>query len=84
MNDLLLYVIYSYKKAQLKFIFSKKATKFDKIFPVNLTLFSKCQIDAEDFTNFYGLPRKHELYQNPQRIFYIYNYDILTMKLFCF
>ena len=30
-------------------MFSKKATKIDKIFTVNLTLCSKCQIDSEDF-----------------------------------
>ena len=45
----------------LKFMFSKKATKFDKIFTVNLTLCSKCQIDGEDFFNFCGLLRKHKL-----------------------
>ena len=33
-------------------MFSKKATKIDKIFTVNLTLCSKCQIDGEDFVNF--------------------------------
>ena len=89
-------------------MFSKKATKFDKIFTVDLTLCSKCsaidsesappecggsekgrslisayrtlaittntpgfkklstalkcQIDGEDFVNFGGLLRKHELY----------------------
>ena len=42
-----------------KFMFSKKATKIDKIFTVDLTL---CQIDGEDFVNFCGLLRKHELY----------------------
>ena len=46
----------------LKFIFSKKATKFEEIFTVDLTLFSNCQIDGEDFVNFCGLLRKHELY----------------------
>ena len=46
----------------LKFMFSKKATKIDKIFTVDLTLCSKCQIDGEDFVNFCGLLRKHELY----------------------
>ena len=35
-------------------MFSKKATKFDKIFTDDLTLCSKCQIDGEDFVNFYG------------------------------
>ena len=33
---------------QLKFMFSKKTTKIDEIFTVNLTLCSKCQIDSED------------------------------------
>ena len=51
-------------KLPLKFMFSRKATKFDKIFTVDLTLYSKCQIDGEDFFNFCGLLRKHELYQN--------------------
>ena len=41
---------------------SKKATKIDEIFTVDLTLCSKCQMDGEDFVNFCGLPRKHELY----------------------
>ena len=45
----------------LNFMFSKKATKIDKIFTVNLTLCSKRQIDGEDFVNFRGL-RKYELY----------------------
>ena len=45
----------------LKFMFSKKATKIDKIFTVDLTLCSKCQIDGEDFVDFGGLLRKHEL-----------------------
>ena len=43
-------------------MFSKKATKFDKIFIVDLTLCSRFQIDGEDFVNFCGLLRKHELY----------------------
>ena len=46
----------------LKLIFFKKATKIDEIFTVDLTLCSKCQIDGEDFVNFCGLLRKHELY----------------------
>ena len=45
----------------LKFMFSKKATKIDQIFTVDLTLCSKCQIHGEDFVNFCGLLRKHEL-----------------------
>ena len=46
----------------LKFMFSKKATKIDEIFTVDLTLCSKRQIDGEDFVNFRGLLRKCELY----------------------
>ena len=38
----------------VKFMFSKKATKIDKIFIIDLTLCSKCQIYGEDFM--------HELY----------------------
>ena len=45
----------------LKFVFSKKATKFDEIFPVDLTLTTYFQIDGEDFFNFCGLLRKNEL-----------------------
>ena len=44
-------------------MFFKKATKIDEIFTVVLTLCSKCQIDGEDFVNFCGLLRKHELYK---------------------
>ena len=43
-------------------MFSKKATKIDEIFIVDLTLCSKCQIDGEDFVKFCDLLRKHELY----------------------
>ena len=41
----------------LKFMFSKKATKIDEIFNVDLTLCSKCtevSIDGKDFVNFCG------------------------------
>ena len=50
----------------LKFMFSKKATKIDEIFTVDLTLCSKCQIDSEYFVDFCGLLRKHELYQKTE------------------
>ena len=43
-------------------MFSNKATQFEKIFTIGLKLCSKCQIDSEDFVNFCGLLRKHELY----------------------
>ena len=49
-------------KKFLKFMFSKKATKIDEIFTIDLRLCSKCQIDSEDFVNFCDLLRKHELY----------------------
>ena len=45
----------------IKFMFSKKATKIDEIFNVDLTLCSRCQINGEEFVNFCGLHRKHEL-----------------------
>ena len=59
----------------IKFMFSKKVTKIDKIFTVDLTLFSKCQIDGEDFVNVCGLLRKHELYLHRLRI-------IISAKIF--
>ena len=46
----------------VKFMFSRKATKINKIFTINLTQCSKHQIDGEDFVNFGGLLRKYELY----------------------
>ena len=49
--------------SQLNLILSEKATEIDQIFTVDLTLFSKCQIDGEDFVNFFGLLRKLELYK---------------------
>ena len=45
----------------LKFMFSMKATKIEEIFTVDLTVYSKCQIDGEDFIKFFGLLRKHKL-----------------------
>ena len=46
----------------IKFMFSKKATKIDDIFTVDLTSCSKCQIDGEDFVNTCCFLRKYELY----------------------
>ena len=49
-------------------MFSKKATKFNKIFTVDLTVCSKkCQMDGEDFVNFCGLLGKYELYNKSLR-----------------
>ena len=42
-------------------MFSEKATKMDEIFTLDLTLCSKCQIEGEDFVDFCGRLRKHEL-----------------------
>ena len=42
-------------------MFSKQATKIDKIFTVNLTVTKYCQIVGEDFVNFCDLLRKCEL-----------------------
>ena len=44
-----------------KFAFTKKATKIDEIFTVDLTVCSKSQIESEDLVKFCGLLRKHEL-----------------------
>ena len=43
-------------------MFSKKTTKIDEIFNIDLTLCSKREINCEDFVNFRGLLRKCELY----------------------
>ena len=45
----------------LKFMLSKKTTKIEEIFTVDLTLCSKCQIEGEDFVIFCSLLGKHEL-----------------------
>ena len=50
-------------------MFSKKATKIDKIFTIDLMLCSKHQIDDEDFVNFCGLLRKYELYNQVEFLF---------------
>ena len=52
----------------LKFMFSKKITKIDENFIVDLTLCTMCQTDSEDFVNFCGLLRKHELYKSALQI----------------
>ena len=43
-------------------MFSEKDTKIDEIFTVDLTVTTYRQIDGDDFGNFCGLLRKHELY----------------------
>ena len=61
-------------------MFSKKATKFDKIFTVDLTLYSKCQIDGEDFVNFCGLLGKSELYKKNELLSRHFCHEILTLS----
>ena len=55
-------ILMEMEKVGLKFMLSKKATKIDEIFTVDLTLCSNCQINGEDFVIFCGLLKKHELY----------------------
>ena len=50
-------------------MFSKKATKIDKIFIVDLKVTKYCQIDGEDFVNFCGLLRNRELYSKRHQSF---------------
>ena len=45
-------------------MFSKKITKIDENFIVDLTLCTMCQTDSEDFVNFCGLLGTYELYQS--------------------
>ena len=45
----------------VKFMLSKKATKIDEIFSVDLTVTTYCQIDDEDLVNFFLLLRKRKL-----------------------
>ena len=42
---------------------SKKATKIEELFNIDLTLCTKCQIDGDDFVDFYGLLGKCKLLQ---------------------
>ena len=51
-----------YNNVKVKFVFSKKATKIDKILTSIWHLLHKCQIDGEEIVIFCGLLRKHELY----------------------
>ena len=57
------HVEFSFKSfdEMVKFMFSKKATKIDEIFTVDLTVTTYRQIDGEDFVIFCGLLRKREL-----------------------
>ena len=66
---------------EINFMFSKKATKIDIIFTVDLTLCrSKCQIVGEDFVKFCGLLRKHKLYKNnTHQVFNIHHDQIDDM-----
>ena len=63
----------------VKFMFSRKATIFDEIFTIDLASCSNCQIDGEDFVDFCGHPRRHELYKNHMHNFNL-NFDILSRE----
>ena len=63
----------------IKFMFSKKDTKIDEIFTVNLTLCSKFQIDGEDFINFCGLLRKQKL-KRPNPVFVLFTCSNTTSQ----
>ena len=52
----------------IKFMFSNKATKMDKIFTANLMVSTYYQIDSEDFFNFCGLLSKRKLYQTNENL----------------
>ena len=45
---------YLMQRVSLKFMFSKKAVKFEEIFTVDLTVCSNCQMDGEDFVIFFA------------------------------
>ena len=64
----------------VKFMFSKKATKINEIFTVDLTFCSERQIDGEDFVNFCGLLRKHKRYVIKLGSWYFRNILFLEMK----
>ena len=53
--------LFQYYQFFLKFTFSEKATKIDKIFPIDLTFTTQRQIDGEDLTYFCDLLKKHKL-----------------------
>ena len=42
---------YKVAKRSVKLMFSKKATKIDKIFTIDLMVTTYCQIDGENFVN---------------------------------
>ena len=64
-----------WKSQQVDEMILLKATKFDEIFNVDLTLTTYCQIDGKDFFNFCGLLRKHDLYSSKN--------PVLTNHRFC-
>ena len=63
-------------------MFSKKATKINEIFTVNLTV-TTYLIDDEDFVTFCGLLRKRELYIfKEKRANAMVGYKLFIRKLF--
>ena len=66
---------------RLKFVFSKKATKINEIFTVDLTVTTYCHIDGEGFINFCGLLRKCERKRGKYLLkTSIYKYTIATSE----
>ena len=46
------YEVLKFKKRLVNFMFSKKATKIEKIFTIDMTFTTKRQINSEDFCQF--------------------------------
>ena len=63
-------------------MFSKQATKNDKIFTVNLTLTSYCQITThgEDFVNFCGLHKLYVFQRQLQKSFDQFSNSVSFLK----
>ena len=58
------------KSQYIKFTFSEKATKIDKIFTNNLTVCSNHEIEGEDLVNFCGFLKKHKRYPYPAMVIF--------------
>ena len=67
----------------VKFVFSKKATKIDKIFTVDLTL-TTCQVNSEDFINFVAFlekmnfKKRNTRAQNVKFTFIVLNWSLIS------
>ena len=66
----------SFFSGLVKFTFSEQATKMNKIFTVNLTVSSNCQINGEDFVIFVAFLenmnlKKKRFLKNPSIFLYV-------------